>query len=214
MKPLDTIHNQIDKVFQNNEELYLTMLESIADHISMIDKELNIIWANKTARKWFGNDIIGKKCYKIFHKSDEPCKPYPCITLKAFQDCKIHEHETKVIDKDSCVRHFHSSANIALRDNENNPTAVIEISRDITDLKLIEEERDKLIKKLQDALENASNLRGLLPICSSCKKVRDDDGYWHQVEVYIRDHSDADFSHSICPDCKKTLYSDVFSDVP
>ncbi|GAB4547249.1 MAG: hypothetical protein Kow0063_41880 [Anaerolineae bacterium] len=51
-------------------------------------------------------------------------------------------------------------------------------------------------------------LSGLLPICASCKKIRDDEGYWHSVEVYIRDHSEADFSHGICPDCMQKLYPD------
>lgn len=49
-------------------------------------------------------------------------------------------------------------------------------------------------------------LDGLLPICASCKRIRDDDGSWHQVEVYVRDHSDAEFSHSLCPDCLTKLY--------
>ena len=52
-------------------------------------------------------------------------------------------------------------------------------------------------------------LRGFLPICASCKKIRDDKGYWNQIESYIRDHSEAQFSHSICPDCVKKLYPDL-----
>ncbi|OGW47697.1 MAG: hypothetical protein A2078_05805 [Nitrospirae bacterium GWC2_57_9] len=61
-------------------------------------------------------------------------------------------------------------------------------------------------KDLQDALDNVKTLRGMLPICASCKKVRNDDGYWSQIEVFIRDHSDADFSHGLCPDCATKLY--------
>ncbi|HDR05689.1 MAG TPA: hypothetical protein ENN84_10670 [Candidatus Marinimicrobia bacterium] len=61
-------------------------------------------------------------------------------------------------------------------------------------------------KDLLQALEKVKRLRGLLPICASCKKIRDDKGYWQQIEVYIKDHSDADFSHGICPDCMKKLY--------
>jgi hypothetical protein len=66
-----------------------------------------------------------------------------------------------------------------------------------------------VIKELQEALANIKQLKGLLPICSSCKKIRDDQGYWQQVEEYLLDHSDAEFSHSICPDCIKTLYPDI-----
>lgn len=64
--------------------------------------------------------------------------------------------------------------------------------------------------KLQEALENIKTLKGMLPICSSCKKIRDDKGYWNQIETYIRDHSDAEFSHSLCPVCTKKLYPDLF----
>jgi hypothetical protein len=71
--------------------------------------------------------------------------------------------------------------------------------------------RDRLIrqnKELQTALNEIKQLRGIIPICSSCKKIRDDAGFWHQVESYIHDHSEAEFSHSICPDCMKKLYPD------
>ena len=71
-----------------------------------------------------------------------------------------------------------------------------------------EKEKDRLILDLQKALGEIKTLSGLFPICSNCKKIRDDKGYWNQIETYIRDHSDADFSHSICPDCAKELYPD------
>ena len=66
-----------------------------------------------------------------------------------------------------------------------------------------------LIQSLQDALDHVKLLSGLLPICSSCKKIRDDKGYWSQVENYIQKHSEAEFSHSLCPDCFKKLYPDL-----
>jgi hypothetical protein len=69
-------------------------------------------------------------------------------------------------------------------------------------------------KVLQLALDNVKKLHGLLPICASCKKIRNDEGYWEQIEVYIKDHSEADFSHGICPDCLEKLYPEYkFSDV-
>jgi hypothetical protein len=61
------------------------------------------------------------------------------------------------------------------------------------------EAREKLIAELREALTNVRTLRGLVPICASCKKIRDDKGYWQQVEVYVRDHSEAEFSHGLCP---------------
>ena len=69
-----------------------------------------------------------------------------------------------------------------------------------------QQERDRLIEELQVALADVKTLRGLLPICASCKKIRDDGGYWQQIEVYVRDHTHAEFSHSICPSCFEKLY--------
>ncbi len=86
------------------------------------------------------------------------------------------------------------------------------IARDITERKNHEREREALLKKLQAALEDVKTLSGFLPICANCKKIRDDSGYWQQVESYIRDHSEAQFSHSICPDCAHELYPQIYKD--
>jgi PAS domain S-box-containing protein len=67
-----------------------------------------------------------------------------------------------------------------------------------------------LVMELQDALTKVKTLSGLLPICAACKKIRDDKGYWTQVEVYVSEHSEADFTHSICPDCAQRLYPDYY----
>lgn len=73
-----------------------------------------------------------------------------------------------------------------------------------------EQEQQKLIQELQQALNSIKTLKGLLPICTACKKIRDDDGYWQNVEKYIREHSEAQFTHGICPDCARKLYPDVY----
>lgn len=72
------------------------------------------------------------------------------------------------------------------------------------------EQREKLIEELQSALDNIKTLQGLIPICASCKKVRDDKGYWGQVEEYIGAHTEARFTHGICPECARKLYGDVY----
>ncbi len=78
------------------------------------------------------------------------------------------------------------------------------------ELKRAEEAREKLIRELQEALANIKILRGMLPSCSSCKKIRDDKGYWNQIESYIREHTEAEFTHGICPECMKKLYPDLY----
>ncbi len=84
------------------------------------------------------------------------------------------------------------------------------ICRDISHRKKSEKEREELIQRLRDSLAEIRTLRGILPICSFCKKVRDDRGYWQQVDIYIKEHSEADISHSICPDCMKNNFPDEY----
>lgn len=80
------------------------------------------------------------------------------------------------------------------------------LKKDITARKQAEREKEKLIIELQNALTDVKTLSGLLPICASCKKIRDDKGYWNQIEGFIQKHSEAKFSHSICPECELKLY--------
>jgi hypothetical protein len=77
--------------------------------------------------------------------------------------------------------------------------------RDITQKKKEERERETLIDQLQKALSDVKTLGGLLPICAWCKKIRDDQGYFHQIEAFITNHSAAKFTHGICPDCRAKL---------
>ncbi len=75
-----------------------------------------------------------------------------------------------------------------------------------------EEERERLISELRKALSEVKKLSGLLPICASCKRVRDDNGYWKQIELYIKEHSEAEFSHGVCPECAKKLYPEYYEE--
>ena len=79
-------------------------------------------------------------------------------------------------------------------------------------LALLFESNERLIIDLQKALSEVKKLSGFLPICASCKKIRDDQGYWNQIEEYISDHSEAQFSHGICPDCARKLYPELYQD--
>lgn len=83
---------------------------------------------------------------------------------------------------------------------------VIGVGLDISERVKSETEKANLIKKLQEALAEVKQLSGLLPICASCKKIRDDKGYWNQIESYIKEHSKAEFSHCMCPECSEKYY--------
>jgi PAS domain S-box-containing protein len=85
------------------------------------------------------------------------------------------------------------------------------IFRDVSARKTAETEREQLVSELQEALQRVKVLSGLLPICASCKKIRDAEGTWHHLETYITKHSDATFTHGICADCRRKLYPDLHS---
>lgn len=72
-----------------------------------------------------------------------------------------------------------------------------------------EKKLEKLVRDLEKALLEVKTLKGFIPICASCKNIRDDKGYWNRLESYIQEHSDAEFSHGICPDCTKKLYPEL-----
>ncbi len=80
------------------------------------------------------------------------------------------------------------------------------LAKEIEERKSSEAERERLIGELREALSRVTKLRGLLPICASCKRIRDDQGYWNQIEEYLHQHSDAEFTHGICPECVDKLY--------
>lgn len=88
------------------------------------------------------------------------------------------------------------------------------IARDITEKKRAEDERLKLIEELTESLSRVKALSGLLPICASCKRIRDEKNRWHQLESYVSKHSDATFSHSLCPDCGESYYTSLFKTFP
>jgi hypothetical protein len=83
------------------------------------------------------------------------------------------------------------------------------VSRDITEHKRMEDERERLIQELARTLAEVKTLSGLLPICSQCKKVRDDQGYWNKIEAYLATHTDATFTHGLCPECSQAFRQQI-----
>jgi PAS domain S-box-containing protein len=118
-----------------------------------------------------------------------------------FETLNLHRDGTRIPVEVSTTRIANEAAGL-----------VLAIVRDIRERKRAEAERERLISELQAALARIKSLSGLIPICAACKKIRDDQGYWQQVEVYIRDHSEAEFSHGLCPDCARRLYPELYEE--
>jgi PAS domain S-box-containing protein len=110
---------------------------------------------------------------------------------------------------------YWESASISpIRDLAGRITHYVAVKEEITARKQIEAERDQLIQDLQKAVANVKSLSGLLPICAGCKKIRDDKGYWSQVESYVQEHSEATFTHALCPDCIRKYYPELGEAAP
>ena len=106
----------------------------------MVDKDLNLIWANEITKKTFGEDIVGRKCYEVYHNKTEPCDPLLCSACQSLKDDKIHEQEICLKTRSGRSIFCQWITNVALRDEKERPTAVIQIARDITAWKKAEEE--------------------------------------------------------------------------
>jgi PAS domain S-box-containing protein len=198
-----------EKIRQQNRFL-TTVIDALPYPFSVVDiNSHELMLANKAAHD--GNLPAQLTCHQLSHNRSIPCggTDHPCPL-----------EEVKRTGKPVMVEHVHHEPDGIIRDVEvhcfpifegdGNMVQMIEYCVDISERKRAAEEREKLILDLQHALHEVKTLSGLLPICASCKKIRDDKGYWNNLEMYISEHSSAEFSHGLCPGCAQELYPDYF----
>ncbi|MDY6954350.1 MAG: PAS domain-containing protein [Thermodesulfobacteriota bacterium] len=194
-----------EAALRESEVRLKTVLDTIQAGIVVIDPKTHIIVGiNAAAGNMFGaprEEILGRVCHKSICGAEKGQCP---ITDqgKRFDNAE----QTLLTAKGESVPILKTVVSVTLDGREH----LLESFLDITERKRAEEERERLILELQEALAKVKTLSGLLPICASCKKIRDDKGYWQQIEEYIQEHSDAEFSHSVCPECAKRLYPEIY----
>lgn len=131
-------------------------------------------------------------------------------TVKAAMDealhGALHKVEFRIITGKGQMKYIQAISELESRDGKK--TAVIGTIQDVTEKKELENEQKRLITELQNALGRIKTLSGLLPICANCKRIRDERGNWSNVEKYIETHSEAEFTHSLCPECEEKLYGE------
>jgi len=206
------LEKEAGKRKETEEELrkYQFMVESAHDAIFFKDLESRYISANDKTLEAFGlsrEDVIGKNDYALMPDQKEAKKNVydDQIVFKSGKPTEIFKHMTGADGKE----YWFQAIKVPQFDNDEKVIGLVGIARDITDRKRAEEALLRERDKLKEALAKIKTLSGLLPICASCKNIRDDKGYWNQIESYIQEHSEAEFSHSICPECAKRLYPDL-----
>jgi CheY-like chemotaxis protein len=175
-----------------SEVRFRSMIEKDADGILIVDSKGVVRFVNPAAEVLFSckaEEFLGR----LFG--------FPVVSGETIELDIVHGEAGKII----------AEMRVVETDWEGE-RAYLASLRDITERKQAEEERKKMILQLQDALEKVKTLSGLLPICSFCKKIRDDDGYWNKIETYIEAHSEAEFSHSMCQECARKHYPQIYGD--
>ncbi len=195
---------KIEAALREAETRYRLLFEHSPDGIVILDPETaRPVEFNETTCRQLGysREEFSRLSISDFEEAETPEETRERIA-KVIREGR-NDFETRHRTRQGEIRNIHVTAQII---EVLGKTLYHCVWRDITERKRVEEEREKLIKDLQEALAKVKLLSGMLPICSSCRKIRDDRGYWNQIEVYVRDHSEAEFTHGICPECFKKLY--------
>ncbi len=193
---------------EESEEILRSMIKATKESLLLTDTRGTILMANKVLARRLGKNVkelIGTSQYDHFppdvakHRKENFEKLVRTKRAIRFEDLRsirsLEIFAYPIIDDSGTVK------KIAI------------FSHDITERKELESERERLIAELKQALSKVKTLSGFLPICASCKKIRNDEGYWQQIEAYIRENTDADFSHGLCPECAEKLYPDFYKKI-
>jgi PAS domain S-box-containing protein len=163
-------------------------------------KELNPAWDRTLG--YTKQELLSKPYIEFVHPDDRASTLAEAQKISTGRETIVFENRYRC--KDGSYKWLLWNATPVVEDQ-----LIFAAARDITDHKRLEDEREKLIAQLQSALARVKSLEGILPICAHCKRIRDDQGRWHAVETYVSEHSNADFSHSICPICLDKHYPGV-----
>lgn len=171
-------------------------IESIGDTVEIIDPDFRVILQNKAARDAQATEM-GDFCYVRWGRKSV-CDPCPAV--KAFRGVVSERIEKQVNEMNGTGRYVSTLASPVYGSN-GVVTSVIKIVRDVTERRHVERSRSMLIHEQQKAMAEVKKLAGLLNICPLCKKIRGN-GHWHELESYIRSHSEVEFQKMVCPTCK------------
>lgn len=187
---LETSRNKFAELYDFSPVGYFTIdARGLIKEVNLTGAEMLSLTRNLLLNKPFSLFVAraDAEAYRIHHAE--------AFRLQTLQVCEL-----RMVPKNA--PQFYARLQSAASESTEDKTGLVRtVLIDVSDRKQLELEREQVITELQAALEKIKTLSGLLPICSACKKIRNDDGYWQQVEGYITQHTDVLFSHGLCPDC-------------
>ncbi len=207
---------RIEETLERQHNLTQMYLDIAGVMLAALNTEGQITMINRKGCEIIGyrdDEIIGRNWFDVClpgELREEVKGVFNKLMAGDITPVEYYENPVLTRDGEQLIIAFH---NTVLYDSSHSIVGILFSGEDITERKRLEKEKENLIIELQSALSEVKKLSGFLPICSSCKKIRDDEGYWQQVENYISDHSEALFSHSICPDCMRKLYPEITDEV-
>lgn len=192
-----------EEALQASEEKYRLLFEQSRDAIAIASSDGRFIDANPAYEKLLGysqEELMGMNASDLWSGREERRRWRETMEAAGF----VTHYECRQRRKDG--REITVQLTSTQRRESSGRLIFQSICRDITQRKQVEAERERLIADLQKALSEVKTLSGMLPICASCKRIRNDKGYWQQIESYISAHSETVFSHGVCPECTEVLY--------
>ena len=201
----------IDELLVKERDFISAILETTGALMIVFDHQGRFLRINNTFEKLTGFsilDLVGKTFWETLLTKEESSHIQK-VMKQALRINTPQEYQAGIITREGQRRTIVWSFTSLMRENKESQF-IIASGIDVTKLRQLEEEREKIIEELQAALTKVKTLSGLFPICSGCKKIRDDKGYWNQIEEYIQKYSEVEFSHSLCPECVKSLYPDYY----
>lgn len=207
----------VDEALSASEKKLRDITSQLAEGLYVMDLNGKITFMNPEAMNllgWSMDELNEAGAHFLVHNRKADGTPLP------LEECQMHNvirtgvrfvsTEEVFIRKDGTVFPISVVSSPLFEDGA--IVATVNAFRDISKQKELEQDRDQLIFAYRDALERVKTLKGFIPICSSCKKIRNDSGFWSQIEAYISEHSDAEFSHGLCPECAQKLYPEFYKE--
>ena len=196
---------QVENALRLSEERYRRIITTVREGIVILDTDNRITYANAHLSEMLGYppaELTGLSFESLLFEEDR-------------QNFRARQDERKQGKNEQFERRFRSSngeerwaivSASPVTDGKGNYAGALSSITDISDRKQAETALREKNRELENAMRQIKTLRGIVPICMGCKKIRDDNGYWNQVEVYVRKHTEAEFSHGLCPECMEKMY--------